>query len=60
MDGVSLTVVAKDAESFTVSLVQFTQEHTNLTRRKVGDTVNLESDIIARYVDELLRERGLG
>jgi len=60
VDGVSLTVVAKDAESFTVSLVQFTQEHTNLTRRKVGDTVNLESDIIARYVDELLRERGLG
>ena len=60
VDGVSLTVVAKDAESFTVSLVQFTQEHTNLTRRKVGDTVNLESDIIARYVDELLRERWLG
>ena len=59
VDGVSLTVVAKDAESFTVSLVQFTQEHTNLTRRKPGDTVNLESDIIARYVDELLRERGL-
>ena len=59
VDGVSLTVVAKDEESFTVSLVQFTQEHTNLTRRKPGDTVNLESDIIARYVDELLRERGL-
>jgi len=57
IDGVSLTVIAKDAESFTVSLVQFTQEHTNLTRKQSGTTVNLESDIIARYVDQLLAER---
>jgi riboflavin synthase len=60
VDGVSLTVVDKDAESFSVSLVQFTQEHTNLTRKKPGDSINLESDIIARYVDELLSERGSG
>ena len=59
IDGVSLTVVAKDGHSFTVSLVQYTQEHTNLTRRQPGDTVNLESDIIARYVDQLLSERRL-
>jgi riboflavin synthase len=58
IDGVSLTVVAKDADSFTVSLVQYTQEHTNLTRRRPGERVNLESDIIARYVDELLQTRG--
>ncbi len=57
VDGVSLTVIAKDDESFSVSLVQFTQEHTNLTRKKPGDTINLESDIIARYVDQLLSER---
>lgn len=57
IDGASLTVIAKDAESLTVSLVQFTQEHTNLTQKKPGDTVNLESDIIARYVDQLLSER---
>jgi len=57
VDGVSLTVVAKDGESFTVSLVQYTQEHTNLMRKQPGDSVNLESDIIARYVDELLAER---
>lgn len=57
VDGVSLTVVDKDGESFSVSLVQFTQEHTNLTRRKPGDSINLESDIIARYVDELLSEQ---
>ena len=60
VDGVSLTVIAKDAESFTVSLVQYTQENTNLTRKQPGDTVNLESDIIARYVDELLAERNAG
>ena len=57
VDGVSLTVIAKDETSFSLSLVQYTQEHTNLTRKKPGDSVNLESDIIARYVDQLLSER---
>jgi riboflavin synthase len=59
VDGVSLTVVAKDAESFTVSLVQYTQEHTNLLKREPGDSINLESDIMARYVDLILQERGI-
>lgn len=62
IDGVSLTVVAKDAESLTVSLVQYTQENTNLTGKRPGDSVNLESDIIARYVaqyvDEIRAARG--
>jgi riboflavin synthase len=58
VDGVSLTVVEKDKSSFVVSLVTYTQENTNLTRRKPGDAVNLETDIIARYVEELLRSRG--
>jgi riboflavin synthase len=57
IDGVSLTVIAKDSGSFTVSLVQYTKEHTNLTRKEPGASVNLESDIIARYVDQLLAER---
>jgi len=60
IDGASLTVVDKDETSFVVSLVQYTQENTNLTRRKPGDRVNLESDIIARYVDQMLTERGYG
>jgi riboflavin synthase len=59
IDGVSLTVIDKDTESFTVSLVQYTQEHTNLTGKQTGALVNLETDIIARYVDQLLSERGL-
>ena len=53
IDGISLTIVAKDATSFSVSLVQYTQEHTNLVRRKTGDRLNLETDIIARYVEQL-------
>jgi riboflavin synthase len=57
VDGVSLTVMAKDEQSFSVSLVQYTQEHTNLTRREPGDSINLETDIIARYVEQLLSER---
>ena len=54
IDGVSLTVIAKDETSFSVSLVRYTMENTNLTRKEAGDAVNLESDIIARYVEQLL------
>ncbi len=56
IDGISLTIVAKDDESFSVSLVQYTQEHTNLVARKPGDHVNLETDIIARYVQQYVSE----
>jgi len=59
VDGASLTVMAKDGESFSVSLVQYTQEHTNLTRRRPGDRVNLETDIMARYVEQLLEDRAV-
>jgi riboflavin synthase len=54
IDGVSLTVIARDESSFSVSLVRYTMENTNLTRKQAGDAVNLESDIIARYVEQLL------
>jgi riboflavin synthase len=59
IDGISLTVMAKDDLSFSVSLVQYTQEHTNLRARKPGDRVNLETDIIARYVEAMLQDRGI-
>ena len=58
--GASLTIIAKDGAGFAVSLVQYTQEHTNLTQRAPGEEVNIETDILARYVDELLAARGLG
>jgi len=60
VDGVSLTIIAKDSRGFAVSLVQYTQQHTNLLDRRAGDEVNLETDIIARYVDALLAARESG
>jgi riboflavin synthase len=59
-DGVSLTVVAKDASSFQVSVVDFTREHTTLGSWRVGDRVNLEVDIIAKYVEQLSQPRRSG
>lgn len=56
IDGISLTITAKDAETFSVSLVQYTQENTNLVRRQPGDRINLETDIMARYVEQYVRE----
>ncbi len=60
VNGVSLTVIERDGESFSVGLIPYTQEQTNLTGLSPGDRVNLESDIIARYVEQLLDERYLG
>ena len=56
VDGVSLTIVDLDDFSFVVSLVAYTMEHTTLGRKRPGDIVNLEADIIAKYV-ESLKER---
>lgn len=59
IDGASLTVTAKSSDTFSVSLVQYTQAHTNHLARAPGDEVNLETDILARYVGELLETRGI-
>jgi riboflavin synthase len=53
IDGTSLTIIDKTADTFAVSLVQYTLEHTNILRKGVGDSVNIETDIIARYVETL-------
>jgi len=50
VDGVSLTVIRKTDDTFSVSVVRFTQENTTLLRRAVGDAVNIETDILLRYV----------
>jgi riboflavin synthase len=52
VDGVSLTVVNKNSGSFGVSVVDYTLKNTTLGHRRVGDTVNLEVDIIAKYVKQ--------
>ena len=53
VDGVSLTVIDCDATSFTVSLVAYTQQNTTLARNRPGDLVNLEIDIVAKYLEGL-------
>ena len=59
VNGASLTVIDKDENGFAVGLIPYTQEQTNLMNLNPNDRVNLESDIIARYVEQLLDERYL-
>src|SRR5438477_1516581 len=54
VDGVSLTVAALDGEGFAVALVPHTLEVTTLGRLEPGDPVNLEVDVLAKYVEKLL------
>jgi riboflavin synthase len=54
VDGVSLTVVSAGTGSFTVSLIPETLARTTLGRKQPGDPVNLEVDVIAKYVERLL------
>jgi riboflavin synthase len=54
VDGVSLTVVAVEPDSFTVSLIPTTLAETTLGRRAIGDDVNLEVDVVAKYVEKLV------
>jgi len=60
VDGVSLTVVDFNTSSFLVSVVDYTREHTTLGSRRVGDLVNLEVDIVAKYVERLSQPRRPG
>jgi riboflavin synthase len=55
VDGISLTVVSRDDEGFVITVIPFTRAHTNLRVRRVGDSVNLETDILAKYVEQLAR-----
>ena len=57
VDGVSLTVNAVDGEGFEVALIPHTVSHTAFSSTAVGDAVNLEIDLVARYVERLLSAR---
>ncbi|MBI2940607.1 MAG: riboflavin synthase [Chloroflexi bacterium] len=57
VDGISLTVVDVGPDWFTVALVRYTQEHVGLLDKGPGDRVNLEVDILGKYVERLLAER---
>ena len=54
IDGLSLTVVSRWATSFSVSIVEYTRANTTISERRAGDPVNLEADIIAKYVETLI------
>ena len=58
VDGISLTVNECGARQFSVAIIPFTLQHTNLRGRRVGDKVNIETDLIGKYVSNLMKRRG--
>jgi riboflavin synthase len=60
VDGISLTVVDREVTAFLVSIIGYTRENTTLGERRAGDLVNLEVDIIAKYVEQLSQARSTG
>ena len=60
VDGVSLTVMGMGNDTFEASVVDYTLKNTTLGSRQAGDTVNLEADIIAKYVVQLNKKEGSG
>ncbi len=60
VDGISLTVVALRDASFTASILPQTRANTNLRELRVGDHVNLEADVVGKYVERLLEPRLVG
>ncbi|HEX7371955.1 MAG TPA: riboflavin synthase, partial [Thermodesulfobacteriota bacterium] len=57
VDGISLTVAECGDQEFTVSVIPHTAQSTTLGKKKPGDRVNLENDIIAKYVEKFVRQR---
>lgn len=57
VNGVSLTVVDSETDFFSVTIIPYTYEHTNFCRLRKGDKVNIEFDVIGKYVARLLSER---
>ncbi len=56
LDGVALTISKVSKQSFEVSLIPYTLEHTTFGEKKVGDILNLEVDALARYVERLIKK----
>ena len=57
LNGVSLTVVDSDDTGFSVAIIPYTWKHTNLGNLKIGQQVNLEFDILGKYVQKLMEKR---
>jgi riboflavin synthase len=59
VDGISLTVVDIEANRFSVALIPHTLDVTTLGTRAIGDDINIETDILGKYIDRLLAARGV-
>jgi riboflavin synthase len=55
LDGISLTIARLTSETLTVAIIPHTLEKTSLSSKKVGDVLNLEVDMIAKYIENFLR-----
>ena len=60
LDGISLTIAEVGAESFAVSIIPHTAEQTTLSERKIGDKINIECDIIGKYIEKLTQRGNEG
>lgn len=54
VDGISLTLVHVDEKTFSISIIPHTLDHTVLKARNIGDMVNLECDVLAKYIEKLM------
>jgi riboflavin synthase len=59
LEGISLTIARESGNTFVVAIIPYTWEHTNLKDKKAGDPVNLEFDVIGKYVVKYLANIGL-
>jgi riboflavin synthase len=55
MNGISLTIIEAHSDHFTVGIIPYTWQHTMLHTSQVGDSVNLEVDVLAKYIEKLLK-----
>ena len=60
LDGISLTVASQEGNGFSVAVIPYTMQHTVLRVREPGDRVNIEVDILAKYVERLTSAQALG
>ena len=59
VDGVSMTVNGCREGSFTINVIPHTAEHTTLILKKMGDKINVETDLIGKYVEKILNQTGV-
>ena len=59
INGVSLTIAALNSETFSVAIIPHTYDHTTFGTIQIGELVNLEFDILGKYVLRMLEERGM-